>query len=103
MKEMKPISPTGRDCPISRFLSCHGVEHEHLRVRMCWLCVLRSTDISSNVVDISRGFEDLIPSVFEELCAGPLKTQGKMLQQSQQCALPLGPYSGATRPHSPEV
>lgn len=39
-------------------------------------CVLRSTDISSNVVDISRGFEDLIPSVFEELFAGLLKTLG---------------------------
>lgn len=29
--------------------------------------VLSSADISSNVVDISRGFEDLIPSMFEEL------------------------------------
>lgn len=57
------------------------------------MCVLSSTDISSNVVDISRGFEDLIPSVFEEFCAAPLTTRWEMLQQSQQCALPSGPYS----------
>lgn len=34
-----------------------------------FVCVLRPADISSNVADISRGFEDLILSVFEELCA----------------------------------
>lgn len=74
---------------------------------MCvFACVLSSTDISSNVVDISRGFEDLIPSVFDELCAALLKTQRKMPQPSRQRALPSGPYStafGAARSHSPEV
>lgn len=42
MKEMKPISPTGRDCPISRCLSCHGIECQWLSVctfgKMC-VCV----------------------------------------------------------------
>lgn len=83
-------------------VSILATEHECLCVCMCWLCVLRSTDISSNVVDISWGFEDLIPSVFEELCAGPRKTLGKMLQQSQQ----RGPAFRAllwTHPASPEV
>lgn len=70
------------------------------------LCFLSSTDISSNVVDISRGFEDLIPSVFEELCAALLTTLRETLQQCQQRALPSGPYStafGAARSHSPVV
>lgn len=58
--------------------------------RRVFACVFSSTDISSNVVDISKGFEDLIPSVFEELCAALLKTPRKTLQQSQQRALPLG-------------
>lgn len=65
IKEMKPIAPTGLDCPISRCLSSHGAEHKHLCVctrsgRCVFTCVLSSSDISSNVVDISRGFEDLI-------------------------------------------
>lgn len=71
-----------------------------------FVCVLSPTDISSNVVDISRGFEDLIPSVFEELCAALLTTLRKALQQSQQRALPSGPYSTAfwaARSHSPVV
>ncbi len=111
MKEMKLISPTGCDCPISRRLSCHGVESEGLCVcarlgRCVFACVLSSTDIFSNVVDISRGFEDLIPSVFEELCAALLKTLRKTLQQSRQRALPSGPHStafGVAPSHSPEV
>lgn len=51
--------------------------------RCVFACVLSLTDISSNVVDISRGFEDLIPSVFEELCAALLKTLRETLQQSR--------------------
>lgn len=58
--------------------------------RCVFACVLSSTDISSNVVDISRGFEDLIPSVFEELCAALLTAPKETLQQSQQHALPSG-------------
>lgn len=61
------------------------------------LRVLGSTDISSNVVDISRGFEDLIPSVFEELCAALLKAHRERLQQSPQRGLPSGSYSAALR------
>lgn len=83
--------------------SCSGVE----RLCVCMLvqrvfeCVLSFTDISSIVVDISRGFEDLIPSMFEELCAALLKTPGETLQQSLR-----GSYStafGAARSHSPGV
>lgn len=59
--------------------------------RWVFACVLSSADISSNVVDISRGFEDLIPSVFEELYAGLLTTLREMLQQGLQRALPSGP------------
>lgn len=69
-------------------LSCHGVECECPCVHTlgCVLvCVLSSTDISSNVVDISRGFEDLIPSVFEELCAALLKTQGNTAADPAEC------------------
>ncbi|KAM7424004.1 hypothetical protein PAMA_000389 [Pampus argenteus] len=81
---------------------------------MCWKgykstrsdCTISSTDISSNVADISRGFEDLISSVFEELCAALLTTLREALQQSRQHALRSGPYStvfGAARSHSPVV
>lgn len=59
---------------------------------MCvFVCVLSSSDISSNAVDISRGFEDLIPSVFEELCAALLgNTERKPPpQQSHRRALPF--------------
>lgn len=65
MKEMRLISATGCDCPIC----------------VC-VFVLGSTDISSNVADISRGFEDLIPSVFEELCAAALQRSLQGLRPS---------------------
>lgn len=70
MKEMKPISPTGRDCTIVAFLAMSLSASIGVCVRSgrcVFACILSSTDISSNVADISRGFEDLIPSVFEEL------------------------------------
>ena len=63
--------------------------------RRVFACVLRSTDISSDAVDISRGFEDLIPSVFEEFCAALLTALREMLRQSRQHALPSGLYSTA--------
>lgn len=90
---------------LATVLSASACVCESLGRRM-FACVLSSTDISSNAVDISRGFGDLIPSVFEELCAALLKALRKTLQQSRQCALPSGPYStafGAARSHSPEV
>lgn len=73
---------------------------------VCFACVLRSTDISSNVVDISRGFEDLIPPVFEELCAGLFKTAGKARRRVGSVPCLRGPRctaSGATRLHCPDV
>lgn len=95
MKEMKLISPTGHDCLISRCLllpGCLGMSACVCVQALVGVCVLSSTDISSNVVDISRGFEDLIPSVFEELCAALLITLRETLQQSPQRALPSGPW-----------
>lgn len=69
------------------------------------MCVLGSADISSNVADISGGFEDLIPSVFEELLAALLAAQRRMLEQNWQQgpafrALVSAAF-GAARPHSP--
>lgn len=64
-------------------------------VRACTCCLMCTcawpTDISSIVADISKGFEDLIPSVFEELSAG----EGVMLQWEQQHGPPPGPDSSS--------
>lgn len=83
-------------------LSASGWVRAHLG-RCVFVCVLSPTDISSNVGDISRGFEGLIPSVFEELCAALHTTLRKALHQSQQHALPSGPYFWAACSHSPIV
>jgi len=86
---MRLISPAGHDCLTSQCLSfmvattacVHACSGQCVFAR-----VLSSADISSNVADISRGFEDLIPSVFEELCAALPTTLREIMQRSRQCA-----------------
>lgn len=83
----RQILATGNDCFISPIPFCHG----------CWPCVCTLWSMCVCVCSQLcwhflkrgwhfRGFEDLIPSVFEELWAALLTALREMLKWSRQCA-----------------